>query len=131
MNNHVVFTVSTPATGAYDGNPGRCVRSDASSQRSGVLALFTDQQQVGKRACLARRLAPVLMQMLDIPPHECTVAAWLTDAGCRRNAEAVCAWTQHQLEDATAVCACNPEELLTTLASRLQHRLLALADALS
>lgn len=131
MNRHVVSTASIPAAGAYDRNPGRCVRSDGSSRRSGVLALLTDQQQVAKRACLARRLAPVLMQMLDIPPQECTVAAWLTDAGCGCNAEAVCAWTQRQLEDATANGACNPEELLITLASRLQRRLLAISDALS
>ena len=107
------------------------IKSNASAADRGRVAAadaVMAQQRVAARARLARRITPILLQWLHIPPDESTLVAWLADLGCRCNRDAVQSWIVDQLDDPDLDS--RNEDVLVTLASRLQRRLVDVEGAL-
>lgn len=95
-----------------------------------VTALLDGQQQAATRVRLVHHLAPALLQMLHIPPHEPRSWHGWADTDCHCNGHAVQAWIKYQLMDPElAYTASSSQALLTALGRGLQHPLFALEDS--
>ncbi len=105
----------------------------AGRPRDAVVRSLSEQSLQLARARFARRMTPILLHRLGIPPHAARLPLWLTDRNCATNEEAVQAWIEAQLGDpelAPACSACVSNALVARLTRILVDLELDALDAL-